>query len=70
MTFLLEACVEIGFQCCICLFMVNEDRWSTIWETFGIALAVILGVALLIAPIYLFVMGLKLYSAKKKGDEE
>ena len=61
MTFMLESCVEIGFQCSICLFMINEDRLSTFWEAMGVVLAVILAVALLIAPVYLFVIGQRLF---------
>ena len=68
--FLLESCIEIGFACCISIKLMSDERFSTIWEAMSSVLAYWFAVALVVAPIYLVISGLRLYKAFKAKDEQ
>ena len=58
MVFILESCLEIGTTAAIFMLKMNPDRFATPAEFFSSSLAFILSVALIIAPIYIFIAGI------------
>lgn len=49
---------------------MNADRVSNFSETFSTVLAVFMALALLAAPIYMFIIGNQIYKAKIEGDRK
>lgn len=69
-TFLLESCLEIGVSSAVSIYFMSNERLMTVWEAASSFLAYAFAVALIVLPIYLFVAGIRMHRAVKKGDEE
>ena len=70
MVFMLEGCVELGISVGVSMKKLNSDRFSNGSEILSSLLAFFFMVMLVLAPIYSMVAGIRLYRAKKRGDEE
>ena len=68
--FFLESCLDIGFSVCISIKFMNNDRFSSVWETMSSSLAYLFAVALVVAPIYLIIAGKRLHKAVQQNDPE
>ena len=68
--FFAEGALELGFWCSICTVQMRRERWIGGSEAFSSSLMTFTGMCLIIAPIYLFIIGRKLHKAFKEGDTE